>query len=332
MVTVSDLAEDERVADAESLERREHLLRLAAWLVVAPIGLLLLTQTFGLDPARPVAAAQALTPYAVLALVPVVGVALARRWWDVAGVGSAIGLGGVVLATPLVFPPGQPTPDLDATPVEVAAINLLYDNERSSEIADVLAGLDPDVVVFTEYTVEHQTRLLDHPLAEGYPHRVELDGLAAGGTAVWSRFPLVLHESPDMANYDVDVEVDGPAGPFRLWAVHPPSPLHPQWRDDLDTIGRRSGTIDAPLLVAGDFNASYWHPAFRDLLRSGLTSAHIANDRGWSMSWPTGRVFPAFVRIDHALTNERLVSTDVVDFTVPGSDHRGFVVTILPAA
>ncbi len=331
MVTVSDLAERERVAPDARSDRRERGLRLAAWIVVAPIGLLLLTQTFGLDPARPGNAAQAFTPYAVVALVPIVGLAMSQRWWDLAGVGSAIGLGGVVLATPLVFPPGQPAPDLDATPVEVAAVNLLYDNDRSADIADVLAGLDPDIVVFTEYTVEHQGRLLAHPLADGYPHRVELDGLAAGGTAVWSRFPLALVDSPDMANYDVDVEVDGPAGPFRLWAVHPPSPLHPQWRADLDTIERRSSTIDAPLLVAGDFNASYWHPAFRDLLRSGLSSAHIANDRGWSMSWPSDRPFPALVRIDHALTNDGLVSTDVVDFAVPGSDHGGFVVTILPA-
>jgi hypothetical protein len=37
------------------------------------------------------------------------------------------------------------------------------------------------------------------------------------------------------------------------------------------------------------------------------------------------------VRLDHALTAGGLVSTDVDDFHVPGSDHRGLVVTVAPA-
>ena len=35
-----------------------------------------------------------------------------------------------------------------------------------------------------------------------------------------------------------------------------------------------------------------------------------------------------FVRLDHALTAHGLRSTAIEDFAVPGSDHRGFVVTV----
>jgi len=66
------------------------------------------------------------------------------------------------------------------------------------------------------------------------------------------------------------------------------------------------------------------------LLDAGLVEAHIAHGRGFSASWPTDQIVPAFVRLDHALTTAGLVSTDVADFEIPGSDHRGFVVTVAP--
>ncbi len=84
--------------------------------------------------------------------------------------------------------------------------------------------------------------------------------------------------------------------------------------------------------MIGDFNASYWHPAFRDLLRQGLTDAHMALGKGWSTSWPTDEFIPPFVRLDHTLTGNGLVSTDVDDFRLTGSDHAAFVVTVKPAA
>ena len=84
-------------------------------------------------------------------------------------------------------------------------------------------------------------------------------------------------------------------------------------------------------MVVGDFNASFWHPDFRALLDDGFTDAHIAAGKGFSASWPTDRWYPPFVRLDHALTTDSLVSTDVEDFDIAGSDHRGFVVTVAPA-
>jgi endonuclease/exonuclease/phosphatase (EEP) superfamily protein YafD len=85
------------------------------------------------------------------------------------------------------------------------------------------------------------------------------------------------------------------------------------------------------VLVVGDFNATYWHPPFRRLTGDGLTDAHVVHGRGLSVSWPTDLVIPPFVRLDHVLTGNGLIPTEIVDFDVPGSDHRGFVVTVVPA-
>ena len=127
--------------------------------------------------------------------------------------------------------------------------------------------------------------------------------------------------------------MDGPDGPIRLLGVHPPTPISffDGWVDDLATFGGLGANAQQPTLIIGDFNASYWHPSFRDLLGEGFTNAHTAHGRGFSTSWPTDEWFPAFVRLDHALTGNGLVSTGVEDFNVPGSDHRGFVVSVVPA-
>lgn len=307
-----------------------NVVELALWAITAAVGVLVATQAFGWEMGGVVAAAQSLTGFASLALIPTIAYAVASRWYVMAGVGALAVLGVVVLAVPLIFPGDQPDARPGAQGVRIAVVNLLYENDQVREVADVLATRSADLIVFSEYTAEHQAELLAHTLVDDYPHRVELDGLFAGGTAVWSRHPLTAEPTADMTNYDVDVAVDAPDGVFRLWAVHPAFPFNAGWGPDLDTIADRAPTIDAPLVVAGDFNASYWHPAFRDILATGLTDAHIALDRGWSTSWPTDRWHPSFVRIDHALTNEGMVATAVSDFDVPGSDHRGFVVTVAP--
>jgi endonuclease/exonuclease/phosphatase (EEP) superfamily protein YafD len=103
------------------------------------------------------------------------------------------------------------------------------------------------------------------------------------------------------------------------------------WRDDLATAARIGREADGPTLLVGDLNSSYWHPDFRRLLDVGFVDAHAAAGSGFSTSWPRNWSVPPFVRLDHALTTGGLVSTDVVDLDVPGSDHRGLVVTVAPA-
>ncbi len=77
--------------------------------------------------------------------------------------------------------------------------------------------------------------------------------------------------------------------------------------------------MDEPLVLAGDFNASQAHPAFR-LMADGLVDAHRAAGLGWVRTWPQGRRVPPFVQLDHVL--ERgfdVLHAGVVG--VVGTDH-----------
>ncbi len=292
----------------------------------------MLTQTFGWNGFKIVATAQALTPYVLLAVVPVAGIACWSNANRLAVTSSLVGVSGMILAAPLVFAPARPAADPAASEVTVAAVNLFFPNTVVDDAAADLLTRDVDAIVFSEFTVEHRTTLRSSPLWSAYPYKIERDGLSASGMALWSRYPIREGERPDTINDTLDITMDGPDGPIRLLGVHPPTPISffDGWVDDLATFGELGANAQQPTLIIGDFNASYWHPSFRDLLRQGFIDAHTAHGRGFSTSWPTDEWFPAFVRLDHALTGNGLVSTDVEDFTVPGSDHRGLVVSVAP--
>lgn len=306
---------------------------LLTWLAVAAAGLLMLTQGAGWNGNQYVATVQSLTPYTTAALVPIAGIAAWRGRHSITAAASAIGLAGLLLASPLIFPPSQPEPVENAAGLRVASVNLFYGNPSVEAVADELVGIEAAVIVFNEFTAEHRDVLHDHPFAADFPHRIERDGLFAGGIAIWSRYPLVEGERPATVNYSLDTVVAGPDGDVRLLGVHPPTPVFnfDGWIRDLDLIGDIGSAPGEPILIIGDFNASYWHPPFRDLLRRGFVDAHMAAGKGFSTSWPTDQWVPPFVRLDHALTGSGLVSVAVDDFPVPGSDHRGFVVTVVPA-
>jgi len=119
-----------------------------------------------------------------------------------------------------------------------------------------------------------------------------------------------------------------------MYVVHPTSPLvdHHELHAQTGALASSGLASAGPTLVVGDFNAGYWHPTFRRLLRAGWRDAHIATRRWRSNSWPDDRrPLPPLVRLDHALVNDKLTVTDVHDVRIPGSDHVGFTVTVAAA-
>lgn len=305
---------------------------LGAWTVVAGVGAIMVTQALGWAVTPLVVVAQSLTPYLGVVVIVVALVALWTRRLLLVTVASAIGFGIVVLGTPLAFPGEQPDPIDGAVGLEVASVNLLFSNDRITDVAEQMGHLTADVIVFTEYTEQHQDELLASPVAERYPHRTDRAGPRGEGVAIWSTMPVEVAGDADTDSTSIDVTVGGPDGAIRVVAVHLPTPLDDfaSWSHDLRAATEVGRTANGPTLLIGDVNASYWHPDFRRVLDAGFVDAHTAVGSGLSTSWPTTWPLPPFVRLDHALTTGGLVATDVEDFSVAGSDHLGMIVTVAP--
>lgn len=121
------------------------------------------------------------------------------------------------------------------------------------------------------------------------------------------------------------------AGPVRLVNVHVLSPLAEasRWRRQLSLLGEEAARPGPPIMLAGDFNATWGHRPFRRLLATGLSDAAAARGAVWAPTWPAGaRLLRPLLRIDHVLTGRGLVATACGTGPAGGSDHRSIVVDV----
>lgn len=315
--------------------RREQL----AWLALAAGAVTTASPWIGGVRWRAMPALRSLMPWAALSAAPLAIRAAATGHRRLAIASGVVSAAGAAMAAPLVVRRPQPAVDPVAQPLTIVHTNLLYINRRVGDVPAAIAPLDPDVITFSELTPSHAARLRTSPVAAGYPYRIELPARRGSGTGLWSRFPVTERVTTRTRHHTVVADVAAPGGTIRVIVVHTQSPIdhHHQWESDLDRLGAL--VVDPPAVMTGDFNAGWWHPEFRRLLRrGGWRDAHISVGRGLSCSWPTDqwhvvfRWHPPFVRLDHALANDGLAVLSTVDFDVPGSDHRGLMVTVQRAA
>jgi endonuclease/exonuclease/phosphatase family metal-dependent hydrolase len=115
-----------------------------------------------------------------------------------------------------------------------------------------------------------------------------------------------------------------------LYAVHTVGPVNRlalnQWKAELSWLADRAGSHgSAPLVIAGDFNATWQHRNFRRLLRSGLRDAHTSVG-GLALTWPeTWWWLPPIMRIDHVLVSRGIAVRAQRVVGNSHSDHAALV-------
>jgi endonuclease/exonuclease/phosphatase (EEP) superfamily protein YafD len=93
----------------------------------------------------------------------------------------------------------------------------------------------------------------------------------------------------------------------------------------LSEIGEQAGA--GCVIVAGDVNSTFDMRPFRALLRNGYRDAAEQSGAGFKPTFPGNSRLPPLIVIDHVLTRN-CTATSLRTLKVPGSDHRGLVVTI----
>ncbi len=299
----------------------------AAGLAVA---LVVLTLAFALrwvDVAtREVAALQAVVPVTGAGIVVVTLMALVGRFWRLLVVGVAVSAvaGGLAVAA---LDPGRAAASPGAQPVTVLSSNMEFGGADAGQLVAAVRERHADVVVLVELTPAAVSRLEAAGLRAELPYAVGRPEAGSTGAMVWSRWPLMLVDEGRGTDgslfWEPVAEVRSPAGGFRVKAIHTRQPIVSAsgWRTDLRVIGdwQRSQPTTEPLVLAGDFNASQAHPAFR-LMADGLVDAHRSAGLGWVRTWPQGRRVPPFVQLDHVMGR----GFDVLDagvVEVAGTDH-----------
>lgn len=315
-------------------------LRLLAWLAVAGVGVIGLSQTISRGShLPPIYIGQALSPYLMGAMVPLAIAALTWRDLPLGIVAGATALPLLILSGPLVRPEPLPPPAPDGAVLTVLSANVLWRNESMDEAAALIARQDVDVIVISELTDEFEAALEAAGVLDTHPHRAGTPDTWNRGLGLWSRHPILESQLlPVVGRTTVEAVIDVEGTSLRIIGAHPSQPISPLGRDDWKPALRQITEIalepgSAPTVVVGDLNASWWHPPYRAMVDAGLLDVHHGLGDGFSRSWPDDRWYlPGFVRIDRALVAPGATATAIRDLRVPGSDHVAFVVTVVAAA
>ncbi|MER6695438.1 endonuclease/exonuclease/phosphatase family protein [Streptomyces minutiscleroticus] len=217
----------------------------------------------------------------------------------------------------------------------VAGLRVLTANVEfgrgASALIEAVRDERPDLV----FVAECETTCADAltaALADDYPHRRAVPGTGSDGSVILGRRPLApapaLPGTMGMPGATADV-----AGhPVHLLLAHPMPPLPGDvglWRHELGLLRDHAArSADRPTVVAGDFNASQDHAAFRGVLDAGLRDAARLAGAARTPTWPARTAPPLGAQIDHVLVSEHFGAAGARFLDLADTDHRALVVDL----
>jgi endonuclease/exonuclease/phosphatase family metal-dependent hydrolase len=286
-----------RVADSDGITPVPQVLAFLPWLL-APTGLALL---LALLARRRLVMVWALVVLGLLA-------------WFIEPYGKTDGPGGTPLAE-----------------FKVLTSNVEFGRGTGSLVPEIRRH-KPDIVFVEECEYTCQARLKQE-FGTDYPYRQAVAAGGSEGSIILSRFPLRGTEgvAGTMGMPGAVADVGGHA--VRLQLAHPMPPLPGQvglWRRELGRLRDVAATADrqTPTVLAGDFNASQDHAAFRRILDAGMRDAARLAGHDRTPSWPA-RTAPTFgAQIDHVLVSRDFSANSARFLDLSDTDHRALLVDI----
>ncbi len=317
------------------------------WAIVAVLLLVALLRLVAWDDIQLFAWADALGLILYLpAWVIGIGAAVTRKW-------PLLGACLLVVVAQLAFG----LPELTASePVPAAAAhafklrlfdaNVTYTNPSVAGYVPQLRAYRPDLLTMEEITPSDTTQLQSAGVFRSLPHTYEIPDTGSRGFVIASRYPLgpTSVSSTFLPEYGqlpflVRTSLRLPGLTLPLWVVHTTAPVNPGWNLWNVELQQVHQLLEArhpgPLLVVGDFNATWGNRWFRAILGTGLTDAAAARGQPFDMTWSQDLVvLPPVIRIDHVLTSSALAVTTIGTAPGPGSQHRELhaTVAVLPSA
>jgi endonuclease/exonuclease/phosphatase (EEP) superfamily protein YafD len=306
------------------------------WVVVVALAMVVVARMVAWDEWRLFADLDAAVEVLFLpAWLVLVGAVAAKRW-ALAGAALLICVAQIAYVVPEI---------LASTPIPAAVrseptirlfdANVQQNNQSMAGYVPQIKNFHPDVVTLEETKPWDWTQLLNSGAFEGLPYRFQVPCCGSREFIIASRFPLD-HASVSSVNglaYLVRFRLVLPSRTIDLWVVHTTAPVNPDWSDwNLELDGVHSALVryhPRPLLMVGDFNASWGNRGFRAILGTGLIDAAAARGQPFAFTWSQLLpVLPPLIRIDHILTAGPVTVTTFATHDGPGSEHRDITATV----
>lgn len=278
-----------------------------------------------------IAGAMALTPYVIAGCLVLAVVTFVLRRRMLALLVLVIALSLSALLGPRLLSEEQP--QATGPRLRIMAANLYLGKADARTIVNLVRQQQVDVLTMPELTPVEVSALDSAGLAEVLPYRA-FDARPGGdGTGVAANVPLrqvILMPETTLSQPSVVVDLPG-RDDVELTAVHVVPPLYDEdvrtWRKELAGLPKATPE-DRVRILAGDFNATFDHAAFRNLIDRGYADAAEQTGDGLDATWSSLPTGPPLT-LDHIVVDNRCAISSYAVYGLPGSDHNAIIAEVV---
>lgn len=232
----------------------------------------------------------------------------------------------------------QTAADSSDSAARIMTLNTKNGGASAQEVVDLVRSQNVEILCLQELSDEFINELGAAGIYDLLPYYVISDAASevsnGGRNGIWTLAPM-SNTSGNLLPIETSsmpagtVQIGGSA--VRVVSVHPNSPVRGAqdlWDSGLSVIGSLSD-YDHNYLVMGDFNSTWDHARFRELLGSSFVDASEQAGEGFHMTYPSDGL-PSLVEIDHIVyaRDSGLVVSDLQTVEVSGTDHRALLGTL----
>jgi endonuclease/exonuclease/phosphatase (EEP) superfamily protein YafD len=273
------------------------------------------------------------------AWVVLLGCLFGKRWW-LAGAAALICVAQVIYVAPeLLASSAIPAAVRSEPTFRLFDANVDQANHSMAGYIAQLKSYRPDVLTMEETRPEDYVQLEAAGVLADLPHQYQIECCVSRGFIIASRYPLTHIKvfSVEGLPYLITSSLVLPNRTVNFWVVHTTAPTAPSvsdWNQELDGVYNQLETVHPrPLLMVGDFNATWGNRGFRAILSTGLTDAAAARGQPFAFTWSQFLpLLPPIIRIDHVVTGGAVTVTEIQTHLGPGSDHRDITASVATAS
>ena len=224
----------------------------------------------------------------------------------------------------------------DDNAARIMTLNTRNGNASAAEIVDVVKRYHVEVLCLEELSDAEVQALSEAGLDEVLPYHVVSDAASqinnGGRNGIWTLAPMSdvsTNLLPINTSSMPAAEITVGSRTVRVVAVHPNAPVRgaqSEWSQGLSVIQSLS-EYNHSYLLCGDFNSTWDHARFRELLGGTFVDAGEQSGQGFHMTYPANSHVPSLIEIDHFVYSKSsgIVVSNLETVEVSGSDHRALI-------
>jgi endonuclease/exonuclease/phosphatase (EEP) superfamily protein YafD len=237
--------------------------------------------------------------------------------------------------------------DKETNAIRIIAANLNFENPYHKQITKLLAELNADMLVILEFTGYNLD--LSYFESRGYKIALKKPINSPHGICTITKTNLEVESELIEIPYKSPCQMPFTTIRFKkgnkfisLWGVHTPPPVPACEFKTSNTIGALASYVSDGkivkdlgiskigdfIIMAGDFNMFWFHPAISKLKSKGLTDSFSEINILPATTWSPFFWFPQFVGLDYIFCSNELTIVNSYIMKIDGSDHSCVITDI----